>query len=117
MAHGEGLPGQDAVGDDAAEQLALFHGGQQEADGVFLLGKADEGVVVVDVVDLTRIGLQIFIEEMLQDANGQLALVLVEDDGAGFFADVPLDREAFGAAAGVFEGLEELLRLGKRLSH
>ena len=69
MAHGEGLPGQDAVGDDAAEQLALFHGGQQEADGVFLLGKADERVVVVDVVDLARIGLQIFIEEMLQDAN------------------------------------------------
>ena len=103
MAHGEGLSRQNAVGDDAAEQLALFHGGQQEADGIFLLCKADERIVVMDIVDLARIFLQIIVEEVLQDADGQLTLVLIEDDGAGLLARVPLDREALCACAGRFE--------------
>lgn len=112
MAHGEGLSRQNAVGDDAAEQLALFHGGQQEADGIFLLRKADERVVVMDIVDLARIFLQIIVEEVLQDADGQLTLVLIEDDGAGLLARVPLDREAFGTCAGLFKRFEQLLWLG-----
>ena len=45
MTHGEGLSGQHAVGNDAAEQLALFHGGQQEADGVVLRGQLTEILV------------------------------------------------------------------------
>ncbi len=66
----------------------------------------------MDIVDLARMFLQIIVEEVLQDADGQLALVFVEDDRAGFFADVPLDREAFFAAAGFFQRSEQLLRLG-----
>ena len=37
------------------------------------------------------------------DADGQLTLVLIEDDGAGLLARVPLDREALCACAGRFE--------------
>ena len=64
----------------------------------------------MDVVDLARMVLQIVVEEMLQNANGQLALGFVEHDRTGLFADVPLDREAFLAAAGFFQRSEQLLR-------
>ena len=110
MTHRERLSRQDAVGDDAAEELALFHRGQQEADGVRLLCKVDQRVIVMDVVDLTGMILQILVKEMLEDADGKLALVLVEDDRAALVADVPLDREALSAAAGIFQRLQELLR-------
>ena len=80
MAHGEGLSGKHAVGNDAAEQLALLHRGQQEADRIFLLGKANQRVVVMDVVDLARVVLEVLIQEVLEDADGQLALVLIEND-------------------------------------
>ena len=56
VAHGEGLAGQHAVSNNTAEQLALFHGGQQEADGVLLIGQTDQLVVVMDVVDIARLG-------------------------------------------------------------
>ena len=49
---------------------------------------------------------------MLQNADGQLTLVLIEDDGAGLLACVPLDREALCACAGRFERCKQLLRLG-----
>ena len=57
----------------------------------------------MDIVDLARIFLQIIVEEVLQDADSQLTLVLIEDDGAGLLARVPLDREALCACAGRFE--------------
>ena len=98
MTHGEGLTGQDAVGNDAAEQLALFHAGNQEADGIFLGGQSDQRVIVMDVVDLALVLLQPGVQISLQHAHGQLALGAVQIDGAGLFADVPLDGiAAFGA--------------------
>ena len=114
MAHGERLPGQDAIGDDAAEQLALFHGRQQEANGARLLGQGDQGVVVMDVVDFAGVVLQIRVQEALQRADGQLALCLVEVDRAALLADVPLDGETALSAPGRLQLSQELLGIRAR---
>ena len=112
VTHGEGLAGQDAVGNDAAEQLALFHTGNQEADGVFLGGQSDQSVVIMDVVDLALVLLQILIQEGLQHTNSQLALGAVQIDGAGLRADVPLDGVAAFGADVFLNGLQHLLGIG-----
>ena len=49
MAHGEGFTRQHAVGNNATEQLALFHAGNQEADGVFLGSQSDQRVVAFGI--------------------------------------------------------------------
>ena len=66
----------------------------------------------MDIVDLTRVFLQIIIKEVLQNADSQFTLALVEHDGARLFARVPFNREAFGTCAGLFKRFEQLLRFG-----
>ena len=115
MTHGEGFTRQNTVGNDAAEELALFHRGQEEADGVILICKSDQGIVVMDVVDLALICGKIFVKEALQHTDGKLTLGLVKMYCAGFLADVPLDGKA-GFGTGVcFQGIEQ--RLGIALGN
>ena len=47
LVHGNDITSPVAIRE--MKKLALFHGGQQEADGIFLLRKADERVVVMDI--------------------------------------------------------------------
>ena len=65
----------------------------------------------MDIVDLASMILEILVKEVLQHADGQFALVLVQMHRTGFFADIPLDREASLSAAAVLQCLKKLFRL------
>ena len=62
----------------------------------------------MDVVDLAGIVFQILVQEVLQNTDSQLALALVEMDGAALLADVPLDREAGLRAAALLQRGQQL---------
>ena len=117
MAHGERLPGQDAVGDDAAEQLALFHGRQQEADGARLLGQGDQGVVVMaatnraDILDPAllrpgRFDRQVYVG--LPDIRGREEILKIHVKNKPLAEDVDLSTVAKGTPGFTGADLENL---------
>ena len=98
VAHREGLSGKNAVGNYAAEQLALFHSGKQEADGLLLIGQLTKIVIAVNVVDVAGMFLHVTVKEVLQNTDSQFALAPIQNDRTAFFSDIPLDRETVFAA-------------------
>ena len=68
MTHRDGLAGQNAVSNDTSEELALLHCRQEESNGIFLIRKGDQCIIVMDIVDLALIDLEILIQEALKDA-------------------------------------------------